>query len=117
MIILFLRHSRLFKTLCITPARGFLLHGPPGTGKTLIGKAIANEAGANFLLLNGPEIMSAETGKAEENLRKAFEEAKEKQPSIIFIDEIDSIGQDRQNVKGDIERRVVSQLLTLMDGV
>ena len=95
MIILFLRNALLFKNLCITPARGFLLHGPPGTGKTMIAKAIANEAGAHFLLLNGPEIMSAETGKAEENLRKAFEEAKEKQPSIIFIDEIDSIGADR----------------------
>jgi len=117
MIELPLRHPQLFKTLGIKPPRGVLLYGPPGSGKTLIARAIANETGAFFFLLNGPEIMSKMAGQAEENLRKAFEEADANQPSIIFIDEIDSIAPNREKTNGEVERRVVAQLLTLMDGV
>ena len=117
MIELPLRHPQLFKTLGIKPPRGVLLYGPPGSGKTLIAKAIANETGAFFFLLNGPEIMSKMAGQAEENLRKAFEEAEANQPAIIFIDEIDSIAPNREKTNGEVERRVVAQLLTLMDGV
>jgi len=117
MIELPLRHPALFKTLGIKPPRGVLLYGPPGSGKTLIARAIANETGAFFFLLNGPEIMSKMAGQAEENLRKAFEEADANQPSIIFIDEIDSIAPNREKTNGEVERRVVAQLLTLMDGV
>lgn len=117
MIELPLRHPSLFKTLGIKPPRGVLLYGPPGSGKTLIARAIANETGAFFFLLNGPEIMSKMAGQAEENLRKAFEEADANQPSIIFIDEIDSIAPNREKTNGEVERRVVAQLLTLMDGV
>lgn len=117
MIELPLRHPGLFKTLGVKPPRGVLLYGPPGSGKTLIARAIANETGAFFFLLNGPEIMSKMAGQAEENLRKAFEEAEANQPSIIFIDEIDSIAPNREKTNGEVERRVVAQLLTLMDGV
>ena len=117
MIELPLRHPSLFKTLGIKPPRGVLLYGPPGSGKTLIARAIANETGAFFFLLNGPEIMSKMAGQAEENLRKAFAEAEANQPSIIFIDEIDSIAPNREKTNGEVERRVVAQLLTLMDGV
>ena len=117
MIELPLRHPTLFKTLGVKPPRGVLLYGPPGSGKTLIARAIANETGAFFFLLNGPEIMSKMAGQAEENLRKAFAEADANQPAIIFIDEIDSIAPNREKTNGEVERRVVAQLLTLMDGV
>lgn len=117
MIELPLRHPQLFKTLGVKPPKGVLLYGPPGSGKTLIARAIANETGAFFFLLNGPEIMSKMAGQAEENLRKAFTEAEANQPAIIFIDEIDSIAPNREKTNGEVERRVVAQLLTLMDGV
>lgn len=112
-----LRHPILFKTLGATPPRGILMHGPPGTGKTLIAKAIANESGAFFFLINGPEIMSKLAGESENNLRKAFKEAEKNSPSIIFIDEIDAIAPKREKSQGEVERRIVSQLLTLMDGL
>uniref|UniRef100_A0A2N9IEB3 AAA+ ATPase domain-containing protein n=1 Tax=Fagus sylvatica TaxID=28930 RepID=A0A2N9IEB3_FAGSY len=112
-----LRHPQLFKTIGVKPPKGILLYGPPGTGKTLIAKAIANETGAFFFCINGPEIMSKMAGESESNLRKAFEEAEKNAPSIIFIDEIDSIAPKREKTGGEIERRIVSQLLTLMDGV
>lgn len=117
MIELPLRHPQLFKTLGVKPPRGVLLFGPPGSGKTLIARAIANETGAFFFLLNGPEIMSKMAGEAEANLRKAFEEAEKNSPAIIFIDEIDSIAPKREKTQGEVEKRVVSQLLTLMDGL
>lgn len=117
MIELPLRHPQLFKTLGVKPPRGVLLYGPPGSGKTLIARAVANETGAFFFLINGPEIMSKMAGEAESNLRKAFEEAEKNSPAIIFIDEIDSIAPKRDKVHGEVERRVVSQLLTLMDGL
>lgn len=117
MIELPLRHPALFKTLGVKPPRGVLLHGPPGTGKTLIARAVANETGAFFFLINGPEIMSKMAGESESNLRKAFEEAEKNAPAIIFIDEIDSIAPKRDKTNGEVERRIVSQLLTLMDGL
>ena len=117
MIELPLRHPQLFKTLGVKPPRGVLLYGPPGSGKTLIARAIANETGAFFFLINGPEIMSKMAGEAEGNLRKAFEEAEKNSPAIIFIDEIDSIAPKRDKTHGEVEKRVVSQLLTLMDGL
>lgn len=117
MIELPLRHPQLFKTLGVKPPRGVLLYGPPGSGKTLIARAVANETGAFFFLINGPEIMSKMAGEAEGNLRKAFEEAEKQSPAIIFIDELDSIAPNREKVHGEVERRVVSQLLTLMDGL
>merc|ERR1712078_301544 len=117
MIELPLRHPTLFKTLGVKPPRGVLLHGPPGTGKTLIARAVANETGAFFFLINGPEIMSKMAGESESNLRKAFEEAEKNDPAIIFIDEIDSIAPKREKTNGEVEKRIVSQLLTLMDGM
>ncbi|KAK8814242.1 hypothetical protein WA158_008104 [Blastocystis sp. Blastoise] len=117
MIELPLRHPQLFKTLGVKPPRGVLLYGPPGCGKTLIAKAVANETGAFFFLINGPEIMSMMAGKSEEQLRDAFKQCEENAPSILFIDEIDSIAPKRDKAQGEVEKRVVSQLLTLMDGV
>ncbi|OII74477.1 CDC48 like AAA ATPase [Cryptosporidium ubiquitum] len=117
MIELPLRHPGLFKALGVKPPRGVLLYGPPGSGKTLIAKAVANETGAFFFLINGPEVMSKMAGEAEGNLRRAFEEAEKNSPAIIFIDEIDSIAPKREKTNGEVERRVVSQLLTLMDGL
>ncbi|KAG0311499.1 AAA ATPase cdc48 [Linnemannia gamsii] len=112
-----LRHPQLFKSIGIKPPRGILMFGPPGTGKTLMARAVANETGAFFFLINGPEIMSKMAGESESNLRKAFEEAEKNSPAIIFIDEIDSIAPKREKTNGEVERRVVSQLLTLMDGL
>ncbi|KAL2914028.1 AAA ATPase cdc48 [Polyrhizophydium stewartii] len=112
-----LRHPQLFKSIGIKPPRGILMFGPPGTGKTLIARAVANETGAFFFLINGPEIMSKMAGESESNLRKAFEEAEKNSPAIIFIDEIDAIAPKREKTNGEVERRVVSQLLTLMDGL
>uniref|UniRef100_A0A060SYS4 ARAD1A19316p n=1 Tax=Blastobotrys adeninivorans TaxID=409370 RepID=A0A060SYS4_BLAAD len=112
-----LRHPQLFKSIGIKPPRGILMYGPPGTGKTLMARAVANETGAFFFLINGPEIMSKMAGESESNLRKAFEEAEKNAPAIVFIDEIDSIAPKREKTNGEVERRVVSQLLTLMDGM
>ncbi len=117
MIELPLKHPKLFDRLSIEPPKGVLLHGPPGTGKTWIAKAVANEAGANFFSVQGPEIMSKYYGQSEEKLREIFEEAKDQSPSIIFVDELDSIAPKRDDVKGEVERRVVAQLLTLLDGL
>ena len=110
-------HPKLFKSIGVNPPKGILLYGPPGSGKTLISRAVANETGAFFFLINGPEIMSKLAGESESNLRKAFEEAEKNAPSIIFIDEIDSIAPKREKTNGEVERRIVSQLLTLMDGL
>merc|ERR1711881_404492 len=117
MVELPLRHPGLFKAIGVKPPRGILLFGPPGTGKTLMARAVANETGSFFFLINGPEIMSKLAGESESNLRKAFEEAEKNSPAIIFIDEIDSIAPKREKTNGEVERRVVSQLLTLMDGM
>jgi len=117
MIELPLRHPEIFERLGVEPPKGVLLYGPPGTGKTLLAKAVANESGANFLSISGPEVMSKWYGQSEENLRKIFEDAEKNAPSIIFIDEIDSLAPKREEVTGEVERRVVSQLLTLMDGL
>jgi len=112
-----LKHPEIFEHLGVEPPKGVLLHGPPGTGKTLLAKAVANETNAHFILINGPEIMSKYYGQSEENLRKKFEEAEKHAPSIIFIDEIDAIATKREETKGEVERRVVAQLLALMDGL
>ncbi|WP_256390996.1 CDC48 family AAA ATPase [Natronoarchaeum rubrum] len=117
MIELPMRHPELFQQLGIEPPKGVLLHGPPGTGKTLMAKAVANEVDAHFETISGPEIMSKYYGESEEQLREVFEEAEEQSPAIIFIDEIDSIAPKREEAGGDVERRVVAQLLSLMDGL
>jgi transitional endoplasmic reticulum ATPase len=112
-----MKHPELFKHLGIEPPKGVLLYGPPGCGKTLLVKAVANESGANFVAVNGPEIMSKFYGESEGKLRELFEEAEKNSPSIIFIDELDAIAPKREEVTGEVERRVVAQLLTLMDGL
>ncbi|KSW11519.1 AAA family ATPase [Pyrodictium occultum] len=112
-----LKHPEIFKRLGIEPPKGVLLYGPPGVGKTLLAKAIANETNAYFIAINGPEIMSKYYGESEQRLREIFEEAKKHAPSIIFIDEIDAIAPKRDEVVGEVERRVVAQLLALMDGL
>ncbi|HEV2166445.1 MAG TPA: CDC48 family AAA ATPase [Thermoplasmata archaeon] len=117
MIELPLKHPELFDRLAISPPKGVLLYGPPGTGKTLIAKAVANEAGAHFIGIQGPEIISKYYGESEKELREKFEEAEKNAPSVIFIDELDSIAPRRDEVVGEVERRVVAQLLTLMDGL
>ncbi len=117
MIELPLRHPELFERLGVEAPKGVLLHGPPGTGKTLLAKAVASETNANFHSISGPEIMSKFYGQSEENLREIFTQAQENAPSIIFIDELDSIAPKRDEVTGEVERRVVAQLLSLMDGL
>ena len=117
MIELPLRHPEIFEKLGIEAPKGVLLYGPPGTGKTLLAKAVANESNAHFISISGPEIMSKFYGESEARLREIFKEAREKSPSIIFIDEIDSIAPKREEVTGEVERRVVSQMLSLMDGL
>jgi transitional endoplasmic reticulum ATPase len=117
MIELPLRHPELFKRLGVEAPKGVLLHGPPGTGKTLLAKAVANETNSNFFTIGGPEIMSKYHGESEERLRNVFQEAEKNAPSIIFIDEIDSIAPKREEVTGEVERRIVAQLLSVMDGM
>jgi len=117
MIELPLKHPEVFQQLGIDAPQGVLLHGPPGTGKTLLAKAVANEADATFMSINGPEIMSKYYGESEKQLREKFEEAQDNSPAIIFIDEIDAIASKRSEVGGEVERRVVAQLLSLMDGL
>lgn len=117
MIELPLRHPEIFDRLGIGPPRGVLLHGAPGTGKTLLAKAVANESGSNFVAINGPEVMSKYVGEAEKKIRELFKEAEENAPAIIFIDEIDAIAPKRGEVTGEVERRVVAQILAIMDGL
>ena len=117
MIELPLRHPELFRRLGVEAPKGVILHGPPGTGKTLLAKAVANETNANFYTIGGPEIMSKYYGESEERLRNVFQEAQKSAPSIIFIDELDSIAPKREEVSGEVERRIVAQLLSLMDGL
>jgi transitional endoplasmic reticulum ATPase len=117
MVELPLRHPELFQRLGIEPPKGVLLHGPPGCGKTLLAKAVASESEANFHAINGPEIMSKFYGESEKRLRGIFEKAEKESPSIIFIDELDAIAPKREEVTGEVERRVVAQLLALMDGL
>ena len=112
-----MKHPEIFGRLGIEPPKGVLLHGPPGTGKTLLAKAVANESESNFILLNGPEIMSKFYGESEKKIRDIFEEAEKTAPTIIFIDELDAIAPKREEVTGEVERRVVSQILTMMDGL
>ena len=112
-----LKHPEIFERLGIEPPKGILLHGPPGTGKTLLAKAVAGEPEANFILLNGPEVMSKFYGESEKKIRDIFNDAEKNAPAIIFIDEIDAIAPKREDVQGEVERRVVSQLLTMMDGL
>ncbi len=117
MVELPLKHPELFEKLGIDPPKGVLLHGPPGCGKTLIARAVANESAAHFIVLNGPEIMSKFYGESEQRLRGIFKDAEDNAPSIIFIDELDAIAPKREDVTGEVERRVVAQLLALMDGL
>ncbi|PIN93164.1 ATPase [Candidatus Pacearchaeota archaeon CG10_big_fil_rev_8_21_14_0_10_31_24] len=117
MVELPLKHPEIFDKLGIDPPKGVLLHGPPGTGKTLLAKAVANESEAHFILLNGPEIMSKFYGESEKKIRDIFDDAEKNAPSIIFIDELDAIAPKREEVQGEVERRVVSQMLTMMDGL
>ncbi len=117
MVELPLRHPELFTRLGIEPPKGVLLYGPPGTGKTLLAKAVANESGANFISISGPEVMSKWYGESEKRIREIFTNAEKNAPSIIFIDEIDSIAPKREEVTGEVERRVVSQILSMMDGL
>ena len=112
-----MKHPELFERLGVEAPKGVLLHGPPGTGKTLLAKAVANETESNFISLSGPEIMSKFYGDSEKNLREIFKDAEKNAPSIIFIDEIDSIAPKREEVTGEVERRVVAQLLSLLDGL
>ena len=112
-----MKRPEIFQRLGIEPPKGVLLHGPPGTGKTLLAKAVANESDAHFILLNGPEIMSKYYGESEKKIRDIFEEAEKTAPAIIFVDELDAIAPKREEVAGEVERRVVSQLLTMMDGL
>ncbi len=117
MVELPMRHPELFEKLGVEPPKGVLLYGPPGTGKTLLAKAVAGETNSHFISLSGPEIMAKHYGESEERLREIFKQAEENAPSIIFIDEIDSIAPKREEVTGELEKRIVSQLLTLMDGM
>jgi transitional endoplasmic reticulum ATPase len=117
MVELPMKHPQIFQKLGIEPPQGVLLHGPPGTGKTLLAKAVANETSASFFSIAGPEIISKYYGESEQQLREIFEDASEEAPSIIFIDELDSIAPKREDVTGEVERRVVAQLLTMMDGL
>ncbi len=117
MVELPLKHPEIFEKLGIEPPKGVLLHGPPGTGKTLLAKAVASETNSHFIIINGPEVISKFYGESEANLRKKFEEAEQNAPSIIFFDEIDAIATKREETKGDVEKRVVAQLLGLMDGM
>lgn len=117
MVELPLRYPELFQRLGVDPPKGVLLHGPPGTGKTRLARAVANESAAQFYLINGPEIMGSAYGESEQRLRQVFEEAAKNAPSIVFIDEIDSIAPKRGQVSGEAEKRLVAQLLTLMDGL
>jgi transitional endoplasmic reticulum ATPase len=117
MVELPMKHPQIFKKLGIEPPQGVLLHGPPGTGKTLLAKAVANETSASFFSIAGPEIISKYYGESEQQLREIFEDANDESPSIIFIDELDSIAPKREDVTGEVERRVVAQLLTMMDGL
>ena len=117
MIELPMKHPELFQRLGIDPPKGVLLHGPPGTGKTLLAKAVANESGVNFVSIAGPEIMSKFYGESEQRIREIFQQSEKDAPSIIFIDELDSIASKREEVTGEVERRVVAQLLALMDGL
>jgi transitional endoplasmic reticulum ATPase len=112
-----LRHPEIFSTIGAKPPRGVLLHGPPGCGKTMIGKALATESGAFFFLINGPEVLSGKAGDSESHLRRCFEEATKNAPSIIWIDEVDVIAGKRDKANGEVEKRIVSQLITLMDGI
>ncbi len=117
MVELPLRYPELFTRLGVDPPKGVLLHGPPGTGKTRLAQAVANESAAEFFTINGPEIMGSAYGESEKRLREVFEQAERNAPAIVFIDEIDSIAPKRQNVSGEAEKRLVAQLLTLMDGL